>query len=332
MKYELLDDTMRANVLTIGIPTHNRVTGVTQHAKKLIAESVHDVAEVLIIDNASTDGTFESLREICDGTSIRVLRNDRNLGYRGNFLRLFEECETEYLMVTSDEEPVIPANLGAFVQFLKTHRPLFVSPQYYRREQPAGLFRGQMATRRIVPYEFLFCSAHMPGLAYRTQESKEVLSDIKTHLEKDELKAYPQALLAAGLILRGPCFWWDKPIVHQEYDFPRLHGIFNHVSQRWDQHKGFVDFFKEMVENASDPATKRIATQMLKAQQEGLIHRLRSAIELERPDLLPPFDRSARSFYKDKHPLRSMAGKYVRGVRHPAASWRALRRKIGRYR
>jgi hypothetical protein len=155
-----------------------------------------------------------------------------------------------------------------------------------------------------------------------------VLSEIRKHLEKDELEVYPQVLLAAGLILHGPCFWWDKPIVHQEYDFPRLHGIFNHVSQRWDQHKGFVDFFKEMVENAGDPATKRMATEMLQAQHRNWIYLLRQAIELERPDLLPPFDRSARAFYKDKHPLRSMAWKYGRGVRHPAASWRILRRKI----
>ena len=315
-------------LLTIGIPTFNRVQGVTEHIKGLIGASVPEEAEILVIDNASTDGTFETLKEICDGTPVRVLRNDRNLGFRGNFLRLFQECQTEYLLVTSDEDPVIAPNLGALIGFLLANKPLFVSPQYYRRERPAKLYRGRGKARRITAEEFRSCSSHMPGLVYKTQESSEVVSDMKAHLEKEELAAYPQVILAAGLILRGACFWWDQPIVHQQYVFPKLHGNFNYVPQRWEQFKALVAFFEDRLERAGDPATKVKATLMLRAQQETLFGQLRTAIAQERPDLLPAFDRGARAFYGVKHPLRSVAGKCLFAVRHPVASGRAFFRKI----
>ena len=312
-------------LLTIGIPTYNRVAVVARHVDGLVAASVHDAAQVLIIDNASTDGTFERLRQICDGTTIRVLRNPVNLGWKGNVVRLFEECNTEYLLVTSDEEPVMPAHLRELVRFLSARRPLFVSPQYYWHEQPEILFRGHLKSGPIAPHELYVCCGHSIGLVYKAQESREVLADVKFHLDKKELHIYHQVLLVAGLLLRGTCLWWDRPIVHQEYVAQSTHDLWDYMPQRWEQHKAFVDFFEDLVNKADDPAKRRAARRMLQDQQEGLIYFLRLAIGRERPDLLRPFDRGARAWYGLKRPLGIIYGLLVR---HPVASWRALRMRL----
>jgi glycosyltransferase involved in cell wall biosynthesis len=311
-------------LLTIGIPTHDRVAAITQHVKSLVAASVPDIVRVLVIDNASTDGTLESLSRICDGTCVRLLRNERNLGYRGNFLRLFEECQTEYLLVTSDEDPVIRGHLGALLQFLERRRPMLVSPQYFRREEPDRIFRGVHVTQRVAPAQFKACSFHMPGLVYKTRESKEVIRDFRTYLERKELAAFPQVLLAAGLILRGPCFFWDKPIVFQEYVYPHQHGDsnYNHLPQRWEQYNVLWDALADNLERCGDSTMRRVATSMLEGWREGLFEELRGGIYHDRPDLLPNFDGQARAWYGLRRPLGIICKMLFR---HPVANWRALR-------
>jgi len=312
-------------VLTIGIPTYNRVATAARHVEGLVAASVHDAAQVLIIDNASTDGTFERLKQICEGTTIRVLRNPVNVGWKGNVLRLFEECNTEYLLVTSDEEPVISANLGELVRFLGARKPLFVSPQYYWREEPERLHRGRFKSGPISPHDLYACCGHSIGLVYKTQESREVLADIKFHLDKKELHIYHQVLLVAGLLLRGKCLWWDRPILEHEYVAQSTHDPWDYMPQRWEQHKAFVEFFGDLVRKADDPVARRAATRMHRDWQEGFIYFVRLAIERERPDLLRPFDRGSRAWYGLKRPLEIMYGTVVR---HPTANWRALRTRL----
>src|SRR3954469_18425742 len=68
--------------MSVVIPAYNEEEG--------IARTVEDVRdwlagrgrpfEVLVVDNASEDATFERLRPVADGERVRVLRNDRNRG------------------------------------------------------------------------------------------------------------------------------------------------------------------------------------------------------------------------------------------------------------
>lgn len=295
---------MTTDFLTIGIPTYNRVAVVVHHVQELIKESVPDVARVLIIDNASTDGTFESLRELCNETPIRLLRNDSNLGYKGNYLRLFEECETEYLVVTSDEDHIVCANLGMLVSFLQTNRPLFVSPQFHHQELDDGrvkLVRGRNETRPIHPHEFMQASFNGSGLTYNVGEGRKAVGDILSHVERDG-QCYPQTLVAAELMLRGPAVWWGVALALKLHHLPTTNidpilGAHNHVPWRWLQHRLFVDFFTDRISKSDDPAVKEIATQMLQAEHRRTFQVLRDAIGRESPDTLGTLDREARVFY-----------------------------------
>jgi glycosyltransferase involved in cell wall biosynthesis len=88
---------------------------------------VPEQAEVLVIDDASGDGTHAELARLCAGTAVRLLRNESNLGYAGNVLRLFEECRTPYLLVASDDDAVVTASLAPLARLLEERSPAFVS-------------------------------------------------------------------------------------------------------------------------------------------------------------------------------------------------------------
>ncbi|MBS0523472.1 MAG: glycosyltransferase family 2 protein [Proteobacteria bacterium] len=75
--------------LSIGLPVYNGEAFLSQTLDHLLAQTFRDF-EIIISDNASTDGTAQICREFANQDArIRYLRNDRNLGSVANFNRAF---------------------------------------------------------------------------------------------------------------------------------------------------------------------------------------------------------------------------------------------------
>ncbi len=66
--------------LSICIPTYNRKECLSQCLESIIKQSVFNDIEIIISDNASTDGTFDIIKEYCDKFSnISYFRNSENI-------------------------------------------------------------------------------------------------------------------------------------------------------------------------------------------------------------------------------------------------------------
>ena len=74
-------------MITIGIPVYNRASLVKIAVESALRQPQSaDELEILVVDNASTDGTWEVLNGYRD-PRLRLVRNERNLGLFGNFNR-----------------------------------------------------------------------------------------------------------------------------------------------------------------------------------------------------------------------------------------------------
>ena len=288
-------------MLTVGIPTFERREIVRRRVGDLIAAGVPERAEVLVIDDASRDGTHAELKRLCADTPVRLLRNGSNLGYAGNVLRLFEECRTPYLLVASDDDAVAADSLAPLKRLLAERAPAFVSTEFRLGDH---LYRGGRGNRPIEPAELLAASSHAPGLVYRVEDCREALAEVGARLAGGGAAArvYPQAMVLACLLLAGKeCLWWDRCAVEGEQGRGAPTGIrdgagspYYHLAPRWEQVKDLLDFLAEGRPSAADPAAARAMTARV---EEGLFWRLRAGIEHERPELLAAFDRSAARFY-----------------------------------
>ncbi len=86
---------------------------LTRNRKELVAECVralleqtHPVDQIIVLDNASTDGTEEHLRELGLLDRIRFVRKETNTGGAGGFhdgVRLLQETGCDWLWLMDDD-------------------------------------------------------------------------------------------------------------------------------------------------------------------------------------------------------------------------------------
>src|SRR5512135_2235367 len=119
-------DARPVTLLTVALCTHNheeRLERTLRDIGKLNPPS--SPWELLIIDNASTDGTSQ-LAMTADwrrpGMNIRVVREEK-LGLSNARNRAIEEATGEYIIFMDDDETPDPHWLGAYERVILAERP-----------------------------------------------------------------------------------------------------------------------------------------------------------------------------------------------------------------
>lgn len=88
------------------VVTYNRKELLLQNIEALLKQTVRNQLEIVIIDNASTDGTFESIKRYVDTGEIIYINTGSNLGGAGGFqygIRYAAEHDYEFVWVMDDD-------------------------------------------------------------------------------------------------------------------------------------------------------------------------------------------------------------------------------------
>lgn len=110
--------------VTTVIPVYNRRDLVKRSIESAMSQGV-DGHEILLMDNCSTDGTWEVLSEYARRDSrVRCVRNESNVGPVRNWLRGVELAQGEYCHLLFSDDTVEPTFLGKVL-------PLFDSETGY---------------------------------------------------------------------------------------------------------------------------------------------------------------------------------------------------------
>lgn len=122
--------------------------------------------ELVVVDNASTDGSIDSLENALDpGTGARVLRDDRNRGFASACNRGSEGAETPYLAFVNPDCRLPPDAIGQLVAALEDRPGDAVAGAWVTA--PDG--REQRGTRRRLPtpWRALMTFSGLERLAHR---------------------------------------------------------------------------------------------------------------------------------------------------------------------
>lgn len=109
-------------LVSIGLPVFNGADFLTEAVSSILAQSYQNF-ELIICDNASTDGTEDICRAFAAADKrVRYLRSPRNEGAAANYNRAFHEAHGEFFKWASHDDILAPDFLRVCVRALEEER------------------------------------------------------------------------------------------------------------------------------------------------------------------------------------------------------------------
>jgi glycosyltransferase involved in cell wall biosynthesis len=107
--------------VSIAIATYNRAAMVRQAVEAALAQTAPPL-EIVVVDDASTDTTWEVLQELAASDErVRVFRRERNSGGVDNWNFAIAQTRGGYIAWCSDDDRHLPDHLEASAGYLETH-------------------------------------------------------------------------------------------------------------------------------------------------------------------------------------------------------------------
>ena len=109
-------------LISVLIPTYNRA-GYLVEAVESVREQDYPNFEVIVSDNASTDGTEERVKKYLSDPRFRYYRNEKNLGNVENYRKLIYEYASGQLghYLTDDDYFIDRQHLSKAVRLIQEH-------------------------------------------------------------------------------------------------------------------------------------------------------------------------------------------------------------------
>ena len=103
--------------ITVGIPTFNRADKWLGDAIRSVLAPTMPEFQLIVSDNASDDNTEEFVRSFGD-ERIRYSRSERNVGNVGNYNRIIDLADSEFVVLLADDDLLYPAYLEAALKLM----------------------------------------------------------------------------------------------------------------------------------------------------------------------------------------------------------------------
>lgn len=111
--------------VSVLLACYNQASFIGEAIQGILRQEIEEPYEVIVADDASTDGTREIaalLFEARPEVSVRFLYSDKNLGPVRNYFRGIAACHSPFLaLLDGDDYWTDPTKLSTQVQFLREH-------------------------------------------------------------------------------------------------------------------------------------------------------------------------------------------------------------------
>ncbi|MGN6380150.1 MAG: glycosyltransferase [Gaiellales bacterium] len=139
--------------VTVALATYNREAYLAEAIRSVLDQDFADF-ELLVCDNASTDGTRELVASFGD-PRIRYLRNPENLGMVASWNRLVEEARGELIANLCDDDLCLPGRLARQAEVFDAHPDTDIVHGDAQVIDERGRPAGAWPSREFAPGELL---------------------------------------------------------------------------------------------------------------------------------------------------------------------------------
>lgn len=198
---------MRGHPYTVSVVTvnYNHAAYLVEYLRSL-EQSTYPVAEIIIVDNCSSDNSVEILREF---DHVRVLANHENVGYSAALNQAFRAATSELVCATGPDVTVAPDWLEPLVG------------QYARHPATTFAVASRVLTMDRAELQSAGGSLHFTGHLNVFQMWEKVAPDAPIGCEPEEVGAVDSTSMlvdrAKFLAIGGcdPAFF----VYHEEFDY-----------------------------------------------------------------------------------------------------------------
>lgn len=184
--------------VSILVFTHNNITSIAECLNSIVSQSSESICEILVCDNASTDGTVEYLQSkvLQSPIPLKLIINSENLFLQGSKFALdaMEECVGEYIaVIDGDDAWILPNKIELQVALMRekpdisivaTRAEYFdVSKNTVLNVGPGDIYVGQQDSTKLASENFL-CNS---SVLFRSS----ILSKIPSDYFYIPIKDYP---------------------------------------------------------------------------------------------------------------------------------------------
>jgi len=146
---------MDYSLVSILIPVYNRISLVGETIDSAINQTYKNI-EIIIVDNCSTDGTWELLQQYAEKDKrIRILRNKVNIGPVLNWKKCIDNAQGEFAKILFSDDIIEPNFLEQTLPFLENSDVGFV---YSTVKMGADISESQI-TYRSFTHSGIYSSA-----------------------------------------------------------------------------------------------------------------------------------------------------------------------------
>ena len=178
--------------LSICIPTH-QAKPLLRDCLQSIYANTHQVSfEIIVVDNASQDGTMEMLRDEFPG--VRAIVNDFNAGFAKPINQALEVSQGRYALLLNNDTIVRLDALDRLAAFADARPEIGIcTPKVLNRD---GTLQKQCRRGLATPWE-LFC--YFSGLAARWPNDPRFAGYLMTYVAENE--THPVAAVSGSCML-----------------------------------------------------------------------------------------------------------------------------------
>lgn len=205
-------------LLTVCIPTYNRMESVINTVKSILDSPVHNIC-VLVTDNCSTDNTIKRLMEISD-SRLMVHKNNKNYGQVGGFaeaLRVGALTGAKYLLLIIDRQMFITVVLTELMELLSNNDYSLIKCQ--------SSFDGKNIVKQsgldallAIAYDWSAPS----GVIYKTEYIQETLRNVSIEDVFNEYYHFPHDIWNVEMAIKGNiCIYGKCCIIDQKHETPK---------------------------------------------------------------------------------------------------------------
>lgn len=205
-----------SGILSVVMPAYNEENSIEQIVNLVLARP--EVGELIIVNDASTDKTWEKLQVFKDNPVVKLINVEKNQGKGAALIRGFSEATKTYVLVqdadfeySPEDYPIILAPLLAGKADVVYGSRFMCTPGQVR------YFGHEMGNKLLTLVSNIFSDIHLSDMetCYKCFK-REVIQNLKLTSKRFGIEVEMTAKLAKSRCLRI----WDVPITYapRRYD------------------------------------------------------------------------------------------------------------------